>query len=265
MTCCFSLRRALLLPSLLPGLWRGLLLILWLAVAGRALAAAPCGDDARLARLPEFLEAGGAVEPPLTITPETFLRLAPEAAVRLATSLRVCPDIPVNAQGKTLVPLEVDFHLLLEQVNICANAEDWACLERLRRQFKARPLPAAAIPSLLMQPRGDVAFKKQLGKILGVPLRQHNTMLYTDFFQALGGRVIGTGEAIVIGAHMEDATQVHQLRNLVATSFPQILLVSMTGGRQPVVESLRALGFSVLHVEYASDASALRQQLLARQ
>lgn len=258
MTRCFLLRHALLLT--------GLLLILWLAASGRALAAGtPCGDDARLASLPEFLEGGGAVEAPLTMTPETFLRLAPEAAVMLAASLRICPDIPVNVQGKTLVPLEVDFHLLLEQVTICANAEDWACLERLRRQFKARPLPAAAIPSLVMQPRGDITLKRQLGKILGVPLRQHNTMLYTDFFQAFGGRVTAAGEAIVIGAHIEESTQVHQLRNLVATSFPQILLVSMAGWRQPVMESLRALGFSVVYVEYALEASALRQQLLARQ
>lgn len=226
-----------------------------------------CTDDARLAHLPALLRDGLPIEPPLTLTPETYARLDPHAAARLGTSGRICPNTPLSKEGTLLIPISIPFYVLMEQMLICARDQEWDCIKRLHKNFRAAPLPAVAIPSLLFQPNVTPEARNQWAKTLGIFIKTYSTfmekehvLLMTDIFKAFRGEVQNPQKILLLGVN-ETSREVRELRAMLASK-PEIIIVSFESFLQSIEASLKNLGFEVKNVTSQSQARELRQQLI---
>ena len=178
-----------------------------------ACAAETCGDDPRLRDLSTILQNGEPPNHPLTMLPETFIRLHPVARAVLGRAVIICPGTPLNVEGRPLLrPIKVQFPDLWEKIEACIGRGDWAEIAYLRDNFAPAPLPSEAVFSLLVLPPYSESNMKQLAESLGIKTfsdRRRNKVsrfFVADVFSALGGRVM-EGSRMGVAASVKELTQ----------------------------------------------------------
>lgn len=158
------------------------------APATPANAPGDCVDDPRLPELPLLLESGKPLNPPLTLTAETYFTLDTELAGQLAGQLILCPNIRVMKNGKPAQKVMADFDTLWRYVITLAIQGDTAKLDALRASFIARPLPPEGVVRLAANPGLEEGTLKSIRMALKTPviIKEYPTLL--EFYVALGGR-----------------------------------------------------------------------------
>ena len=220
-----------------------------LCLQGMAATAQSCGDDQRLADLPAILQSGQSPAPPLTLLPETFVRLHPSARAALGDAILICPGTPLSAEGRPLLrPVKVPFPDLWEKIEICVGRGDWAEIVYLRDNFSAAPLPPEAVFSLLVMPPYSEKNMKQLAQTLHITSFSDGNMtrfFVADVYSALGGRAteklrLGVAESLDALSRMRTKAE--------ALGRSESLAVYVYGGnwREHALRSLKRCGLDAV-------------------
>ena len=219
-----------------------------LMVLGLTLPASPglaqtCDDDPRLAELSAILKSGSPPERPLTMRPETFLRLHPSVRAALGRAVTICPGTPLNAEGRPLMrPVKVAFPDLWEKIEICVGRGDWAEVAYLRDNFAPLPLPPEAVFSLLVMPTYSEKNMKQLAQTLRItPFsdRGQTRFFVADAFSALGGKTEGSARLGLV-ASLAELDQVRTKAKALGRS--EIFIAYGGPWQDQVVRSLKNCG-----------------------
>lgn len=166
-----------------------------------------CGDDPRLSDLPGLLNNGTPPTPPLTMMPETFIRLHPKVRAVWGRSITICPGIALNSKGQPIIrPIKVPFPDLWEKIEACVGRDDWDEISYLHNNFVALPLPREAIFSLLTIPGYSEKNMHQLAqklKLATFAYRGQLQFFVADAFYVFGGRVDNPGRLIIFPSQEE--------------------------------------------------------------
>lgn len=150
--------------------------------------AAGCADDERLLTIGQWL-GGPPQNPPVTISPETFILMDQEIVVLLGGQAVVCPNVPLLKSGKTLSKITVPFDLLWNQLQTAAIRGDAETVTRLQGTFKAAALPPDKVVELAADIGLNDAAGRTLFKGLGLNPRGQNTfpVYFVEIFVSVGG------------------------------------------------------------------------------
>lgn len=152
-----------------------------------------CVDDPRLvSEIVNIMDSTTPINPPITITPETYLTLESEVANRLAGQMIICPNIPVLKNGKPAKKVLIDFEPIWQAIQNAAAKEDMESVARYVNGFMAKPKSIQEITMLLVPFQLEEKKKEALYKTAGVEMYQGNKPRFDldvlDFYIRLGGK-----------------------------------------------------------------------------
>lgn len=207
-----------------------------------------CADDPRLAGLARLLHDGETPAAPLTLTPETFIRLQPAVRKALGAAPLICPGIPLNAAGRPLMRLGLPFPELWDVLEMAVNAGDWEDVAFLRDSVTPLPLPPEALVSLLEVPAWNEETMKRLAAILRIdPAIDGWRFFALDVFRALGGRATTPARL----GWTDDFGELARARARAATLERQALLLPYSGQfRKEAAQSLARCGVEAVPVKH---------------
>lgn len=177
---------------------RLLLCLLFLALASPVLA--ECGDDPRLAQLPELLARDRQPETRIQITPESFIALQPDVRKFLGDNLLICPGNPVYNDSPSYPPrLTLDFMDIWPVLEEAIVMDDWENVLYIRDHVEVEPLTPEAIFSLLVVPVLDSESLRELELAFfmiisnleyGSESNASGPIFLADVYAALGGKAL---------------------------------------------------------------------------
>lgn len=164
-----------------------------------AQAAGDCQDDPRLeTELMSLLQATEPINPPVTVTADTFINLDPDVLKALAGQMIICPNTPVLKSGKPARKVVADFEIIWDNIRKAAIANDEARVKELLTSYRAKPKPTEEIITLLAPIGLDDKTRQILYKTAGLQLaKEEGDSRLIDFYKVLGGRVADKTPVII--------------------------------------------------------------------
>lgn len=152
-------------------------------------ASGECKDDPRLeGAIVEILQSDTVIKPPLTISPETFLGMNPEVAVRLGGQAVICPNNPIMKNGQAFKKVEVDFTPLWNAILMAAATEDEAAIKNYLKNFRAKAMPTSEVIKLIGRIDIDGNQAEKLCKLMGIQYDKNNKPYLVQIYSYLGGK-----------------------------------------------------------------------------
>lgn len=159
-----------------------------------------CGDDPRLeGELLEIMQSDKPITPPLTVTPETFINLAPEILARLGGQMVICPNNPVLKSGKPMRKVAAPFEAIWDNLRKAAIAGDEARVTQILTSYTAAPKTTQEIVNILAPVDLDDKVKAALYKTAGINLSKNTGGLMTDFYAVFGGKSSDSKAVYLLG------------------------------------------------------------------
>lgn len=149
-----------------------------------------CGDDPRLeTELLNIMQSSTPINPPITVTPETFLNMDSEILQVLGGQMIICPNIPVLKSGRPMKKVPADFEGIWDNLRKAAIAGDESRMKQILTGFTAKPKTTREIVNMLSPVDLDDTTRKTLYNSAGIELPKNaKDSLIIDFYKALGGK-----------------------------------------------------------------------------
>lgn len=198
-----------------------------------------CADDERLLTIGQWL-GGPPQNPPVTISPESFILMDQEVVALLGGQAVVCPNVPLLKGGKTLSKITVPFDLLWNQLQTAAIRGDTETVTRLQGTFKAAALPPDKVVELAAATGLNDAAGRTLFKGLGLNPREIQgafPIYLVEIYVSVGGK--STEKAHVL---METSPSKDWMGKMPPNSFALALDMQGRGSGKPVSAALAKAG-----------------------
>lgn len=154
-----------------------------------------CKDDPRLETdIVAIMDSSTPVNPPITVTPETYLSMDGDIIKRLAGQMVICPNNPVLKSGKPAKKIVIDFEPVWQAIQTAAAKGDMETIEKYVNGVIVKPKRTEEILTMLSPLQLDDKKKEALYKASGMQLGKYPEII--DFYSRMGGKP--SDEAIVI-------------------------------------------------------------------
>lgn len=155
-----------------------------------------CKDDPRLeTEIVTIMDSNTPVNPPITITPETYLSLDGEIIKRLAGQMVICPNNPVLKSGKPMKKISMDFEPVWQTIITATAKNDMDSAEKYMNSVLVKPKYIKEILNLFTPIRLDEKKIEELYKRVGISYPEKSAAV-VDFYNFMGGKPID--DAIII-------------------------------------------------------------------
>lgn len=201
-----------------------------------------CADDERLLTIGQWL-GGPPQNPPVTISPETFILMDQEIVGLLGGQAVICPNVPLLKSGKTFSKITVPFDLLWNQLQTAAIRGDAETVTRLQGTFKAAALPPNKVVELAAVIGLNDAAGRTLFKGLGLNPREVQGVFpiyFAEIYVSVGGK--STEKAHVL---METSPSKDWMEKMPPNSFAVAMDMLGRSSGKPVSAALAKAGLVI--------------------
>lgn len=156
-----------------------------------------CVDDPRLeTEIISIMESNTPVNPPITVTPETYLTLEGDIIKRLAGQMVICPNNPILKSGKPMKKIVIEFEPVWQAIQNAAAKGDMESVEKYVNGFTVKPKTITEITSLLTPFQLEDKKQEALYRAAGLTSKREDSDVL-DFYIRMGGKPSEDGVVLI--------------------------------------------------------------------